>query len=109
MTSVDQRLDEAAGHLHAAALVAERLAGDSPAPELRTIAALARATASLISPTPDQPDTDTDTDIGLGITSSLSAALDALESIEPGGGPADLPLLEWHVHDLRRVAGEARP
>jgi len=103
MTSSDQRLDEAAGHLHHAAAAAERQAGDRPAPELRTIAALARATAALISPTPAQPDAD------IGIGSSLSAALEALDFIEPGDGPADLPLLAWHVHDLRRVATEACP
>ncbi len=107
MTISDQRLDEAAGHLQAAAAAAERQAGERAAPELRTIAALARATASLISPTPAKPDAD----VGGGddMTFSLNAALEALDSIEPGDGPADLPLLEWHVHDLRRVAGEARP
>lgn len=105
MISTDQRLDAAAGHLHLAAAAAERQAGDSPAPELRTIAALARTTAALISPTSAQPDADAD----VGIACSLSAALGALESIEPGDGPADLPLLEWHVDDLRRVASQARP
>ena len=105
MTDTDQRLDEAAGHLHRAAAAAEHQAGDSPAPELRTIAALARATAALISATPALSETPADA----GIASSLSAALDALESIRAGDGPADLPLLEWHVHDLRRVASTARP
>jgi len=107
MISTDQRLDAAARHLHLAAAAAERQAGDSPAPELRTIAALARTTAALISPTPAQPDADADAEVG--IACSLSAALEALESIEPGDGPADLPLLEWHVDDLRRVASQARP
>lgn len=105
MISTDLRLDAAARHLHLAATAAEREAGDSPAPELRTIAALARATADLISPTPAPPETGADA----GIASCLKAALDALESIEPGAGPADLPLLEWHVHDLHRVASQAQP
>ncbi len=109
MISTDQRLDAAARHLHLAAAAAERQAGDSPAPELRTIAALARTTAALISPTPAQPDADADADAEVGIACSLRAALEALESIEPGDGPADLPLLEWHVDDLRRVASQARP
>lgn len=107
MTSTDQRLHEAAGYLYLAAAAAEHQAGDSPAPELLTIAALARATAALISPTPAQPDADAD------VASSLTAGLESLESIEPGDGPADLPLLEWHVHDLRRIATgiatQARP
>jgi hypothetical protein len=103
LTTIDHRLDEAAGYLHLAAAAAERPANDNPAPELRTIAALARATAALISATPAQQE------IEAGIASSLSAALDALESIGPGDGPADLPLLEWHVHDLCRVAGQAQP
>lgn len=105
MTDTDQRLDEAAGHLHLAAAAAEHQAGDSPAPELQTIAALARATAALISATPALPETPADA----SIASSLSAALDAMESIRPGDGPPDLPLLEWHVHDLLRVASQARP
>ena len=104
MTDTDQRLDEAAGHLHLAAAAAEHQAGDSPAPELRTIAALARATAALISATPALPETRA----GAGMASSLSAALDALESIRPSDGPADLPLLEWHVDDLCRVASQAQ-
>lgn len=107
MISTYQRLDAAARHLHLAAAAAERQAGDSPAPELRTIAALARTTAALISPTRAQPDADADAEVG--IAWSLSAALEVLESIEPGDGPADLPLLEWHVDDLRRVASQARP
>jgi len=106
MISTDLRLDAAARHLHLAATAAERQAGDSPAPELRTIAALARATADLISPTPAPPETGADADAD--IASCLSAALEELESIEPGAGPADLPLLEWHVHDLHIVASQAQ-
>ncbi len=109
MTSTDQRLHEAARYLYLAAAAAVHQAGDSPAPELLTIAALARATAALISATPALPENRA----GAGIASSLRAALDALESIRPGDGPADLPLLEWHVHDLRRIATgiatQARP
>lgn len=101
MNSTEQHLHEAAGHLHSAAAAAEREAGNDPAPELRTLAALARATAVLISSTPAMPDA------GLGIDPGLAAALAALDAIEPGDGPADLPLLAWHVHDLRRVADEA--
>ena len=101
MSRVAHQLDHSAGHLHAAAAAAENHPGGSPDPVLRTLAALARATAALISSTPQTPDAD------LGFDAHLAAALDALDAIEPGDGPPDLPLLAWHVHDLRHVAAQA--
>lgn len=103
MNSTDQRLVRAAGHLHHAAAQAERQAEDDLTSGLRTVAALARATAALISLAPET------TDAELSIADSLDAALNALDEIDPGDGPPDLPLLAWHVHDLRRVAAECRP
>lgn len=100
MNRTAQLMDRSAGHLQAAARAAEWEAGDAPAPELRTLAALARATAALISNTPDAPVDQ------LGVDAHLAAALDKLDTVDPVEGPADLALLAWHVHDLRRLAAE---
>ncbi len=100
MNRTAQLMNSSAGHLHAAARAAEHQAGDARAPELRTLAALARATAALISTIPDPPNDH------LGVDGHLAAALDAIDAVDPAAGPADLALLAWHVHDLRRLATE---
>lgn len=39
----------------------------------------------------------------LTVPEHLSAALVALDEVNPADGPADLQLCAWHVHELRRI------
>lgn len=39
----------------------------------------------------------------LTVPEHLSAALMALDGVNPEDGPADLKLCAWHVHELRRI------
>jgi hypothetical protein len=94
-----QLLDQAAGHLLAAAERADALAGDDPFSDWDDLASQARLTASGVSHSPLPP-----TDLDASIAEALSAALLILDTIPVEDGPPDLLLWAWHIRELHDLA-----
>src|SRR5687768_6309644 len=92
-------LDRAAGHLHAAAALAESFGGDDDFSEWHGLASQARLTAAGVSHTPTPP-----ADPPVSITGCLASALQELDHVPPLAGPPDLQLWACHIRELRDVA-----
>jgi hypothetical protein len=104
MTNASERLDRAAGHLHAAANQVEELGDLRDSPSLRAFAGQIRLNATGLSGDPRPTDGQ---QVDWSIPGQLLAALDTLDEIPPLDGPPDLPLWAWHVADLVRIAKDA--
>lgn len=89
-------LAKAVQHLCRAAALADDTgpARDALAGQIRLAAATIPATWTA----------DDELPTGGDINHHLKQALNCLDQIPPLDGPADLPLIAWHVHELRRMA-----
>jgi hypothetical protein len=90
-------LDEAAGHLTAAAYLARR----DDAPPAHAVAGVIQLTRAGIAPgTFDAHDATPDP---AAVTGRLRAALAALDAVDPLDGPPDLLAWSWQLADLIRI------
>lgn len=94
-------LDEAAGHLHAAAQLAETRGGTDIFSEWHGLASQISLTASGVSHYPAGP-----TQNPSQVSGALRAAIDTLDGITPLSGPPDLVLWIWHIRELLHLALE---
>jgi len=98
-------LDRAADHLARAADLAETI-NPALASQIRLAAATLPGVAedSDLDPVPkfDDPAPSPATP---DIADLLEQALVCLDQVPPLDGPADLQLCAWHMHELRRIAG----
>ncbi|WP_270889262.1 hypothetical protein [Pedococcus sp. 5OH_020] len=92
-------LDQAAGHMQAAASLAESLGGHDVFSEWLGFAGQVRLTAAGVSHTPA-----TVADSPLTIIGHLASALEILGGVEPLAGPPDLQLWLWHIRELLDLA-----
>jgi len=99
--SPEALLDDAAGHLQAAADFAEARGGSDVFSEWHGLAGQISLTASGVSHFPAVP-----AQPPASISEGLTAAIDTLECIAPLSGPPDLVLWIWHVRELLRLALE---
>lgn len=92
-------LAEAVQHLCRAAMLAEDTGpdGDALAGQIRLAAATIPATW----------DPDDELPTGGDLHAHLEQALACLDRIPPLDGPPDLPVIAWHVHELRRIVALA--
>ncbi len=101
MPDVDDLLGLAAAHLATAAHLADHRDGTRDgawaafAGQIRLTAAGLPAVAPDTPAIPAAPGT---------VHGHLSAALDAMDHIDPLDGPADLQLWAWHIAELARLA-----
>ncbi len=100
--SPNELLAAAVSHLQRAAALAEQDSpdGDALAGQIRLAAATIPTTGSLT-------DVRDVTDVRGDHARHLELALACLDEIDPLDGPADLPLIAWHVHELHRIAATA--
>jgi hypothetical protein len=92
-------LDQAAGHMHAGAALAESRGGDDNFSDWHGLAGQIRLTAAGISHDPA-----TVAPSSVSVTACLVEARDALERVHPLAGPPDLTLWLWHLHELHGLA-----
>jgi hypothetical protein len=98
-------LDRAAGHMHAAAALAESLSSEDVFSDWHGLAGQVRLTAAGVSHTPTTP-----TDPPASVTGRLTSALAVLDGVDPLNGPPDLQLWVWHIRELRDLtAAMERP
>lgn len=95
----NELLAAAVSHLQRAAALAEQ-----DRPDRDALAGQIRLAAATIPTT--GPLTDV-TDVRGDHARHLELALTYLDEIDPLDGPADLPLIAWHVHELHRIAATA--
>jgi hypothetical protein len=95
-------LDQAAGHLHAAADRADLLAGADTFSEWHDVASQVRLTASGLSHSPVPI-----SEQAASITDALTSALEVLDTIPVDTRPADLLLWVWHIRELHQFADAA--
>jgi hypothetical protein len=104
MDTTQNLLDQAAGHLNAAAALAETLSGGDASSPWNALAGLIRLTGSgldhLGTPSPAL------TPVLETVQQHLSEAVTALDQIPPLDGPADLQLWAWHITELARHTPE---
>jgi hypothetical protein len=95
----DTLLDEAAGHLRAAADLAEARGGPDVFSEWHGLASQISLTASGVSHYPAVPPQNPSQ-----VSGALRAAIDTLDGITPLSGPPDLVLWIWHIRELLHLA-----
>lgn len=101
----DALLDQAAGHLHAAADLAEARGGPDVFSEWHGLASQIALTAFGVSHHPAAP-----TQTPPKVSAALRTAIDTLDGITPPAGSPDLVLWIWHIRELLDLAlGMERP
>lgn len=98
---------QAAGHLHAAAELADEQAPDDLLSPWPPFAGHIRLIAAGLTGDPDP--VPADRDALDGITTHLNAAAAALDTVPAGQGPSDVCLWVWHVGDLANQLKRLRP